>query len=472
VTEATIDGLTSNTSHDIEVSGFNALGEGPKSDTVTMTTSAVSEPTDFSLLGDPNFSADNLNSTQRLWYDRMWAGINRGITNSNPEININSASISDDLYQYSRTVNDYVTALLLAFRATGDLKLLDQIDRIVQRMRSTLADGNCDGSGKNGYLNWRWRADPNWSGYCTWEHRMDSALAHAFLPEVAYAFEINRGLTSPGGVNYAERADFWKDYLVNHFEPAWRQRDNQPWPGLFMTSAGGWHPSIQFGVRYYYFMHKITGWTEYLTNVATWTNRFFNTPRVQNSEPGGYQMISTPWGDAALWSQTAPREPWVDYSGTSNQGRDSPDGQAYVYIGGSSITVPAIAAAEGIPDWSDGRIINAIGVSIAYYVMDTDDMTVSTPFARGINGENVVAHPTDGWSFDPNSFYVGRGTIASFAVRAYSLPLAFMPAGLARDRMKTISVAAYNQYTGSSDRENPRDFRIPANILIDAMRNG
>jgi len=41
VTEATIDGLTSNTSHDIEVSGFNALGEGPKSDTVTMTTAAT-----------------------------------------------------------------------------------------------------------------------------------------------------------------------------------------------------------------------------------------------------------------------------------------------------------------------------------------------------------------------------------------------------------------------------------------------
>ena len=426
------------------------------------------DPGDFSLLGNPSFNANSLTSTQRLWYDRMWAGINRGITNNSPIIPINSYTLSDDLYEISRHGNEYVSALLIALRATGDLRVLDEVDRLAQRMRSTLRDGNCDGSGKDGHLNWRWRQDPNWELYCTGWHRMDATLMHSYLAEVAYAFEVNRNLSSPSGVNYAERADFWKNYLKNHFEAAWRKYRNIPWPRMDFVINTGFHPEVDF-LRYYYFMHKLYGQVEYYNYFLTRTNDFTNTLRVQNTEPGGFQMMPTPWGNAALWSQTAPKASWTVYTG-SNAGRDSREGQAFVYYK-SSIMAPASLTLEKAQGWADGSMMAAIGVSSAYYVMDTDNMAASNPFARGINGESVVAHPSQGWSFNVNQHSTGRGTLTRFSSSSYSSPLAFMPQGTARNRFKTITEAAYNQFTGSSDRENPRDFRIPAYMLLDAMRN-
>jgi hypothetical protein len=63
---------------------------------------------------------------------------------------------SGDLYTLGRGLNDYVTALLSAPRATGDLKFLDEVDRLLEIARGRLADANGDG-----FLDWRWLHDPS-----------------------------------------------------------------------------------------------------------------------------------------------------------------------------------------------------------------------------------------------------------------------------------------------------------------------
>jgi hypothetical protein len=196
-----------------------------------------------SLRGDPNFSASRLPSDVRLWYNRLWLAIN-GNTYPNPDV----AARSGDLYSLGRTLNDYITALLTAFRYTGDLKLLDEVDRVMELARAQLRDTN-----KDGYLNWRWLNDPSVTMYYGKDtHKMDEMLTHAMVAAGAYALYVNREYKT----SYAQHANFWRDYLENQFLAKWKKRG-----GLDFELV---HPYAHF-MRFYYYMYKLTGKDTYLT---------------------------------------------------------------------------------------------------------------------------------------------------------------------------------------------------------------
>jgi hypothetical protein len=197
---------------------------------------------DYSLRGNPDFSADNLSPEMRLWYDRLWAAIGNSAIYPNP----GEAAASGDLYQIGRTLNVNITALLTAFRITGAPALLGEVDRLMEIARGQLQDYNDDD-----YLNWRWLRETTSSYYGDDRHPMDEMLAHSYLPEVAYALRLNVDLNP----DYAAHADFWEDYIVNQFLKKWQERG-----GLDRSLT---HPYTHF-MRMYYYLSLLTGDQSYL----------------------------------------------------------------------------------------------------------------------------------------------------------------------------------------------------------------
>ena len=230
------------------------------------------EPSEYDLVGDPGFTTASLTSPQQAAYADFWTELNdqNNWLGASGIPSVQGQALSDDIFQYARELASHIQCVLLCFRATGDLALLDHIDKITQLMRSKLADGwrgTNDGSDgtTDGYLNWVFR--PGIGGTDTHVGKdtrvIDDIGAHANTAAFAYAFEANRHLSahSPGGVDYAERADFWKDYLVNHFEPKWRGREPQgvPYPQFPFHNAHGQTITGFKWIRWHYFMGKLTG---------------------------------------------------------------------------------------------------------------------------------------------------------------------------------------------------------------------
>jgi len=83
-----------------------------------------------SLAGNPAFDPGEMPADMQLWYDRLWGAIN------NPNIypNPTGVAMSGDLYGMGRTLHSHVMALIAAFRATGDLQLVAEIDRLMETL--------------------------------------------------------------------------------------------------------------------------------------------------------------------------------------------------------------------------------------------------------------------------------------------------------------------------------------------------
>ena len=252
----------------------------------------LTERSPFSLRGDPEFSRNQLNADQRAWYDRLWYDIN------NPgDLNPMALAARDDLYYYARTLHTYVQSLLTVFRMTGDLALLDVIDRITERMREELRDGwrdtldGTDGT-RDGYLNWVYRYGNStlYQGKDT--HQLNEMKTHALIATVAYALELNRDLRSPSGRDYGAHADFWQDYLINHFEAKWRDRRNVPTGFPIMTRP---HTHTYYSwLKWHYYMGQLTGDDGYLHEATRMANVLWNEIRT----------VDTRTGPAYVWARS------------------------------------------------------------------------------------------------------------------------------------------------------------------------
>jgi len=206
----------------------------------------------FSIVGDPSFNKNNLSPEMLLWYERLWKAIND--PTESPDADREAAT--NDTYRLGRIFGDYIAALIAAFRATGDLKILDEADRLMEITRGKLRDTNGDG-----YLNWVWTvtSDPNY--YNKDVHEMDEIMTHGNVAMMTYALYSNAHLKS----SYAKHADFWIDYMENHWIAKWEKRG-----GIEKTLA---HPFTNH-MRLYYYMYKVTGKTVYLNEAEKKEKRF------------------------------------------------------------------------------------------------------------------------------------------------------------------------------------------------------
>ncbi len=241
--------------------------------------------------GDPNFSVSKLPSAARTHYENLWYVIRNPRSTLDPR----DWAASDDLYTYARDLHTHVQTLLLAFRATGDLRLLDEIDAITAIMRSKLHDswrGTADGSSqRDGYVNWVWRGSDSGSLAGKDTHEMDEAKTHALIASVAYALHVNRDLSSPGGRNYASSANFWSDYLVNTFEAKWRARKGVS-SGFPIMERPDYH-SHHSWTKWHYYMGLLTGRSSYMTEANRMADMIWNRE---------IKTTSTSYGTANVWS--------------------------------------------------------------------------------------------------------------------------------------------------------------------------
>jgi hypothetical protein len=452
--------------------------------TVTVLEQTDPEPTEpaesttavLDMRGDPNFSDTQLSSDARLWYMRFLAAVE----NPNQYQNATSMAISGDLYTYARPLNAYLTTVLTVFRATGDLRLLDEVDRIAELMRAELRDsweGTLDGTDgtSDGYLNWRFLADggERYTGKDT--HLMDEILTHSAVAGFTWAFENNRDLASPSGINYAERADFWYDYLKNHFEAKWRSGapyESIPWSnGQFVSDKNIAHPYIQ-GTRIYHYMDKLMqrrgepnhdGSTYnglYAQAAQQQTDTAMDTPRVDGSIAGGlygHGPIDTSMGKSLIIPFGLP------FSG-STVGLQALNTTYVRYVHGAIQDLHLDGAYRWEEQGENGTIAR-LAVNLAYFIMDTDPIAgVERPFAQDSVGGQT------GWPIPHDEIgYRTRVSADKYAISQFALTLAFSPNQQVHDKIASINQQVYDQV--ESDLENPRRIFIPAGMFLDAVLN-
>ena len=237
----------------------------------------------YQLRGNPNFSVSSLSAEEQKWYSWLW----QAIDNPRPIPDATALAKSGDVFTYRGILQAYVHALLAAFRVTGDLRLLDEVDRLGQLMRSKLSDTNGDG-----YLNWidKWSSASKFRGKDT--NMAFDLKAHALVAEIAWALHNNRDLRSPSGRNYGANADYWKNYLVNHFEAKWRKRNGIS-SGFPFAQHIGFHTMHSF-MKWHYYMGKLTGKGAYTREAERMANVFWQQE---------FKSVSSKYGTAVVWSR-------------------------------------------------------------------------------------------------------------------------------------------------------------------------
>ena len=330
----------------------------------------------YALRGKPSFSRRELSPEARKWYDEVWLMI------TSPEYDFATGQAdSDNLYNYARGLHTHILSLLTVFRVTGDLRLLDEVDRLAQLMRSHLHDswrGTRDGTNgaRDGYLNWVYRRESRSLGGKDL-HEVNEMRAHALMAQVAWTFQNNRDLQSPAGVSYGERADFWRDYLVNHFEKKWRERNDVPWPRFPFLERNGM-PSQMNWIRYHYYMGRLTGKAEYTREARRLSNEMFDLE---------FREIATDAGPAYVWP--ASRE------GANGGSRDYLQPTIYSrYIMADAVDLHF----ERFYHWANPRIVTAMANTLSEFIMDNG----ATDFARDVGGgesmAGLPASPRREWS--------------------------------------------------------------------------
>lgn len=336
------------------------------------------------LRGDPDFDPEALAPTARCWYDALWSAID------DPNMNdaIVSRARSDDLYEYSRPVHTHVVALLMAFRATGDLALLDEVARLAEFMRSRLRDPwrrTADGSDgtRDGYLNWVFGAGTSDAHQGKDLHPFDEMRAHALVAEVAWALHHNRDLTSPNGFVYGDLADFWAGYLVDDFEEKWRERNGVAWPKFPFLEHESLHATVAF-VKYHHYVGALLGSEPHHAEAR----------RLSRDVLTAFSAVSSAAGTALVWPRT-----WT------------PDGSApylqpttYVrYVVGDVIDLHL----EGVGPWADPDLPVRLAATIqAFVLLDRD---AGGGLARDVGGGEarggIAASDRRSWDRLPDDRY-------------------------------------------------------------------
>lgn len=370
---------------------------------------AVIDPSGLSLQGDPNFSRSQLSSEQQLWYDRLWAAIDR-------REEADAWAESNDTYRYGRYLNLHFAQLMLALRATGDLRILDEIDRLSQKMASKLDDTNGDG-----FENWIYQHGDKDEYVGKDVHEMDDGLAHSSIAAVMYAFHVNRDQPSPAGVDYGARADFWFDYLKNNYEAKWRERNNQsdgfPFSGKHLA-----HPRANF-IRYHYYMGIVSGDSGYLD----WANH------LADMIDDNFKSISSPSGDSVIWCHSTEK---CLYAQPTN----------YVRYTGTAVLELGL---EGVGNFGSKGYLNRIANGISGFIVDNGARDLAPDIA---GNESLLGIPIrDGTDGD-------RDRIALFP------PLSVFAAYDATGELSEVAMKVYSDIESSA--ENPRYIEIPAAMLF------
>jgi fibronectin type 3 domain-containing protein len=323
----------------------------------------------YSLEGRENFKITDLPPETQVWHNRVLEGFK--YTAYDPKAfpsNPNEWSSSGDVYHVGRSLNVYGTGLLTMLRVTGDLRILDELDRLMQRARGQLRD-RWDNGKTDGYLNWRnyfsaSQTDPTLRG-TDLRRELDEILAHSFTAAVAYAFKVNENKVSPKGIPYKERATFWTHYLKNHFETKWRKRNGKNATEFPFMYKHLMHIYSNF-VRYHYYMHKLTGNAAYLKEAT----------RLASVVDKNMIDIKTSKGVAYIWQHGVTFDMWRDTKVGNTQ--------MTVYLLKTYAAIMDLHC-EGFAQFGSDSVMKSYMMPMRDFVLD--GQSTSLPLARCIGGE-------------------------------------------------------------------------------------
>jgi len=410
----------------------------------------------FSLRGNEAFDPADLTADQRVWYERTLRGA------AASEADAVAVARGDNSYNFGRGLYQRTHALLLALRVTGDLALLDAVDAMMQALRAQLYDGWCDGvessvyvnakygtvTEPDGRLNFRFRASTG-RDYCRDTGELDEALTHGHLAYAMYAFHVNRDLTSPSGVDYGERADFWFDYLRHHFEAKWRDRSNVAWPAMDFLDLKFCHTHHVF-LMYYHFMGerlRSEGSPDalaYRMEVARLTNLMFEEPFIPGKQTGGFVPVSAPTGDAVIYTFGSPGR--TDVPETSLEACP----MTYARYMLAAVTTLRL---EGVARWDDA-IMTKLANGLTGFAIDVEEVARSADtIAAGVSGSTVVE------DMGPTT-YRSRLTIGKYAISSFAAYAAWDVSG----GIESLTLSAYGVVEPKADE--PRTVQLPSNLLF------
>lgn len=304
--------------------------------------------------GDPSFTTSKLDADTQLWYGRFWSIIKNRTEDPSPD----QLAATGDNYNMGRQFGTYVTGLLDVYRTTGDLKILDEIDRLLQTARGKLRDAWDDGT-TDGFINWRnYRTDVGVSQADIGTDRnrqLDEILSASVIAEVTWAFRLNAnaGIASPAGINYKERADFWQNFLQNHFEAKWRKRTGRTsgFPFLIKNLE---HIYITF-IRYHYYMAKLTGRSDYMIEAK----------RMAAVVSKNMCSVPTSSGANYVW----PHIVYFDTLTHSDPLPSLPEGQPHVYVSETLLSA-LILGFEGFEQFADPSVMKSYAGGLRDFILD------------------------------------------------------------------------------------------------------
>ncbi len=395
-----------------------------------MTVARLPEPprSPLPLRGDPSFDPSGLDDVERFWYDELWDTLSdEAYVSYSTEV-----ARRDDLYHYGRTLHTIINSLLTAFRVTGDLALLDEVDRLSEHMRAHLRDGWRDtldrtSGTRDGFLNWVYRAGGGSTAHQGKDlHVFDEMRTHALVAEFTWAFHNNRDLPSPGGVPYGERADAWQAYLLDHFEAKWRARNDVLGNRLPFLEHDSLHANMAFA-KYHHYVGLLRD-----------SSRDRNeSERLSRRVLSHFVMVSLGDEQGVVW----PRR----LEATEDQHYLQPTTYAR-YVIMDVVTLHL----EGAPAWSDRDLIDAIAITVLSLVIDPAAPAIT--FARDVGGGAArggipASPPTE---FQPI-------TENRYAISSYALLTAW-------DRTGSLATVTHVIHERRSERA--RHVQLPAAMLL------
>ena len=415
-------------------------------------------PRTMSMVGEPSFAASQLSSAERLWYDRTWYAVNASTGSIVSQIG------NDNVYDYGRTVYQHNHSLLLALRATGDLRFLDAVDATAQAMRAQLDDSWCGDvdstvyvnakygtvSSPDGFRNFRMRRGSN-IHTCRDTGTLNEALTHGHLALVMYAYHVNRNNPSPAGVDYGERADFWLDYLRNDFEAKWRQRAGTVWPAMDFMEIKWIHTYTVMNMYFYFVGQRLASdghrdAQAYLDYSDLMSDAYFTQPYVPGSRGGGFMPTNTAYGDAVVYSFGAPLNGTLRSDSVHLEAAPS----TYTRYAMSAMTTLTL---EGNPYWNDA-IMMRLANGLNAFVFDSDAITSSKDtLAAGVTGSSTVEGI-------PPTEYRDRLTVGHYS----NTTMPTMAIWDASGRIENLSLQIYN--VTESNRDRPSSVQIPISMLL------
>ena len=391
------------------------------------------------LRGDPGFAPELLDRDMRVWYDRMWETIDLGVQD---------VAGSGDLREYGYPLQQYMAFLITGLRATGDLRFLDQVAQVAGTMADSLVtewyDADDDrwyepDDGTAGLRRFLLLHDEAGSDAGKDVQILSSILAHGTIAHFAYAFEANRGNTSPAGVDYGSLADFWTSYLVDDFEAIWRIRTEASWPAFPLWSHQVAH-SWKSQMRWAFYMYKLTDRQPYLASANAYAQEVLRHTFVAESGDGR----------PVVWSHLL-FEPQY--------------GLQPVAYARYEYAIEADIALEGGLPGIDAAYLEMHARTLAEFVLDNgaDDLAfdvggMQSRVGESLLGSNRAALPSrDPW--DDSGLAYRRESFDRF-VQSYFTPLAYFGS---TEHIVSVSERAFEAAGGPS---NPIALGVPAGMLL------